>query len=243
MPIEPIKRQLKSALLPYQRKFFADRTRNIRKEDKNRNWINDRTIRTLKKDFGVNLIRAVGKKVKSGSKLSVLDVGSGRHVSLIELAKVFGGKIDLHGLTAAQKKDFIHTAYFGKGKVSKDQIKKHIGLFEEYKFKQRFDLIYSFAGLHYSVAPPLVVEKLCNLLNKGGVAIVQYPSSRITPEMKKQMLANGYRFRVAKDKGAFHTDIIVIKNMRGRELSFTPETFTYPRIPTHIEKYEKRLQS
>lgn len=242
MPINSIKRQLKSSILPFQRRFLSERARSVRKEDAKNDWHNHRSLRVIKKDFGVDLREVIKKRVKNNSKISVLDIGSGKNVSLIELSKIFGSRVDLHGLTVTQKRESILTRYFGVNKVASSRVKKHVGLFEEYKFKQRFDFVYSFAGIHYTVAPQFVIEKLCNLLNQGGMAIIQFPSSRINSEMKRQMLKQGYQFRVIKEKGDFQTDIIIIKNIKGEELSFTNST-PFVRIPKIVREQEKKLLS
>jgi len=208
--------QLKKSLTLEQRKELFRRVKTLRENDRTNEWRTKRGVPELSNKLGVNLTTLISKKLGKKHKPSVLEIGSGDKQSLLDLNLQFGKEIDLHGLTLLPKKYPLIAD-------QKSKFKEHIGLFENYRFNQRFDVIYSYAGIHYTQHPAFVIQKLCNLLRKGGTAIIQYPETRITPEMVAQLDAQGYVLSKMPSRGElWETTIFRIDNVKGKKMQFTP---------------------
>lgn len=74
--------------------------------------------------------------------------------------------------------------------------KLHIGSFENYKFKEKFDLIVSSIGSVYTTSQAHTIQKICSILNVGGIAAIHIPKKGVSKKLIENLNKNGYFARI-----------------------------------------------
>jgi SAM-dependent methyltransferase len=167
----------------------------------------------------IDLNKLVHQQKKLSKKVKILDVGAGEGATLLELKDSHRSLIETHaiGLRRAKHNHFID--------------KTHVGPIENYRFKEKFNIITSYGGIHYAQNFPLVLEKICNSLIKGGVAAIQ-----ITPRQAKKLPLKELRkagFKIKKYSKPATT--ITITNTNGHEINLEKEIHEAVTKPTKFK--------
>jgi hypothetical protein len=110
--------------------------------------------------MGVRLDHLIKEMLLRKNTVKAIDLGCGNSTILKRLKEQFQDKIETHGLDPTlPNKDLFD--------------KVHVGILEQYGFNEKYDLIISNVGaLTYAISPAFALQKVCNTLSKGGIAIV-----------------------------------------------------------------------
>jgi hypothetical protein len=114
--------------------------------------------------------------------ISLLDIGSGNNIAMAELANQVGSKVN------------ITTIGLTRPKSGLQNIKPRIGAFENKILGKKFDLIVSAAGTPYLAIQPFVIQKIVNLLARGGEARISYDihESQLINKIEKELKNQGF---------------------------------------------------
>lgn len=110
--------------------------------------------------------------------IKILDVGAGLGYFGNDLRLVAGKDSVVHGLRLALSGP-------NERRIVRQTLNSElVGSIENYRFKTKYDFIFSVAGgTVYTANLPIALEKTCNSLNKGGEAILHVMPTKIKPLM------------------------------------------------------------
>jgi len=124
----------------------------------------------------------IKKQLKEKRKIRVLEVGCGYCRALMELKKLFGDKIETHGINLEKRWDVKLARRYGlKHKIfTKKEIDKNLPKIyildagKKLPFKSgSYDFIFSQASVQYIHDKALFLEEVNRLLSKNGTAIIE----------------------------------------------------------------------
>ncbi len=217
-------RKLSPYLSKANRLNLARRIKTGRKYDRthqlvNPTWERRRTLSRYSNLMQINLEEKIMNMIISKNrKIKILDIGCGKGNALAEVKNKFETSVETHGLRLTGKTEERFTAdLLAQGMIDK----LHVGSIENYLFKQKFDLIVSFAGFHYISNVPLGLEKVCNSLTKKGEAILQIPKSRLRKEWIETLRKKGFMIEIKSGKGQF--SLLKILNADGKKVNLEKE--------------------
>jgi|TARA_B100002003_G_C14102527_1_gene530259 ubiquinone/menaquinone biosynthesis C-methylase UbiE len=137
-----------------------------------------------------DLVKECNKILKTKKKIKVLEIGCGYAKILIELKKVFGNKIETHGINLEERwrielvKKFTLSNKLCSNKEFKDLAPKihiaDVGIKIPLK-SNSFDLIFSQASFQYVHDKAKALEEINRLLTKEGKAIIELQELKSTP--------------------------------------------------------------
>ncbi len=179
------------------RNDLAQRIRSSRFVDRHSGWEVRRSLlkyqTMLKIDFGLLLTNML----KKHKRLRVLDIGCGAGYFLNELKNFDRKRIETHGIRTTLN----GSPYLGDvEKLDKEMTKKmdllHIGSFENYKFKTKFNIIVSTIGSVYTASQAHTIQKICSLLEVGGVSAIIIPKKGVSKSLLNEITKTGYKIKV-----------------------------------------------
>lgn len=124
-------------------------------------------------------VKDIRDLINKKGKIKVLEVGAGYGRSLLELKKIFGDKIETHGINLESRWNLDLIKRFGlhHNIFSKDEIKNNLPKLyildagKKLPFKSdSFDFIYSISSIQYIHDKALFLEEMNRILKKDGIA-------------------------------------------------------------------------
>lgn len=129
-----------------------------------------------------DLVKECEKLLKTRKKIRVLEVGCGYAKILLELKKIFGGRIETHGINLEKrwKLEIVKKFALSNKLCSNDEFKHiapkihiaDVGVKIPFKSKY-FDLIFSQASVQYIHDKALFLEETNRVLTERGIAIIE----------------------------------------------------------------------
>lgn len=200
MKSTPTKQRLKDTDLlkrnTKERINLAQRIKSARFVDRLEGWETRRGIFKYQNLLRVDFDAIKKKLLTRKNRIRVLDIGCGPGYFLSEFKKG-NKKIITHGLRV----NLEGSPHLGDVKTIDKTISAkidnlHIGSFENYKFKHKFDLIVSAIGSVYTASQAHTIWKVCSLLNVGGVAAINIPKKGVSKGLIEKLNKSGYEARV-----------------------------------------------
>ena len=204
-------KKLGNYLSQTNRKRLAKKIRTARRFDSGKGnnkktWRRNRSLSGYSEAMRVDLNGKIKSILKKRGACKLLDVGCGDGHALAEAKHHYGPHLKAHGLRLYGKRDYKN---FSDEMIQTMVDKIMVGSIENYVFKEKYDLIVSFAGgTHYTVNPPLAIEKIANALNVGGEAHLQIKKSNIPKNVVETLESQGFATVISTDPG--HATILHI---------------------------------
>jgi SAM-dependent methyltransferase len=135
--------------------------------DREKKWgFYNTPLEKVEQNLGVRISRIIGANIKRlGGKrtFSVLDAGCGSGRALADIKEKFGSKVRTVGIVV---KKMPGHSYEGVDRIIE-------GNFNNAKFNEKFDLIFSHYGAHFhTMLLRTALEKTIELLRPGGTAVI-----------------------------------------------------------------------
>ncbi|GEM_PF-2669542 len=197
-----------------QRKKASEHIRQMRYLDRERKWANAGRIKHYREELGVPTTRKVAAIIKEKGKCRILDLGCGSGRFLAQLKRIFGEKVETHGLSIQNPKN---------PKIDK----MHVGLFETARFAGKFDIIVSNHSLQYALNTSMAVQNACNSLEKGGEAFLhiggkESPFTKVgrketalVQKIVEKLNQDGFQTRIVEPTK--NSIVLHIKNAEGKK--------------------------
>ncbi|MEK6919085.1 MAG: class I SAM-dependent methyltransferase [Nanoarchaeota archaeon] len=163
----------------------------------------DRGIEHANRQFDMS--RLIDEKLRRKKKIRILDAGCGYGVAMIEIAKKYGDRVEVHGFldnSNCGNQNIMKEQAVIKGVYTRDEIKK-ARKFPTYHFfdgsnkwplpSNYFDIIYSMAAIYLVDDKVNFLQEANRVLAKNGVARISSPVPKVQWE--------GKRLRSHKQKG------------------------------------------
>ena len=179
------------------RNALAQRIKSSRFVDNHSGWEVRRSLLKYQTMLKIDFRLLVTNMLKKHKKIRVLDIGCGAGYFLSELKNLNKTRIETHGIRTS----LGGSPYLGDvEKLDKEATKKidslHIGSFENYKFKTKFNCIFSTIGSVYTASQAHTLQKICSLLEVGGVSAIIIPKKGVPKSMLDKMVKSGYKLKI-----------------------------------------------
>ena len=196
-------KQLKHHLSPANRRRLAHKLRAARRFDRDKSgtgklWRRNRSLTGYSEAMRTDLAGKISNIIKKRGSCRMLDVGCGDCHALAEAKHKFENKVRTHGLRLYGRREHRH---FSDELVQSFTDRIHVGSIENYVFKEKYDMIVSFAGIHYTVNAPLAIQKVANALSVGGEAHLQLKKARIPKELVERLENQGFAVKISSRRG------------------------------------------
>lgn len=191
------------------RNILANRFIKIRNFDKKNIYATNRHLVAYCDYFRIDFVELIIEKLKHKNRFRVLDIGAGKGLFALELSQLFK-RVDSHTLSLSHSSE-----------LSNSRVKQHIGSFENFVPKNKFDLIVSIFGIHYTQNKPLAIEKVCNHLTLGGSAYLQLNKKTYNSLPLKKLKSAG--FEISYQEDYWGRIFVLIKNISGKKLDLSKE--------------------
>ena len=187
------------------------------KSIKGKIWRKNRSLETYSGAMRINLESKIQRIILTKGSCKMLDIGCGDCHALAEAKHLFGSKVKTHGIRLFGKRDY---KTFAEELVQGMADKIMVGSIENYIFKDKYDMIVSFAGIHYTANAALAIEKVANALSIGGEAHLQMKKTRLPKALIEQIQKQGFEVTVSTQPG--YPTIIHMKRTSKRAAELTP---------------------
>jgi SAM-dependent methyltransferase len=203
------------------RKRLANKIKIARKMDtgksiKGKIWRKNRSLKCYSVAMRVNLKTKIQEIISKKGTCKLLDIGCGDCHALAEAKHTFGNNITTHGLRLYGKRDHQNFADF---LIQRMVNKIKVGSIENYIFKEKYDLIVSFAGIHYTTNTAVAIEKVANALTINGEAYFQMKKDRIPTDLIRQINTQGFEMNLLTKPG--YATIIHLKRTTRQKTELT----------------------
>ncbi len=187
-----------------------------------------------------DLVKECNKILKTKKKIKVLEIGCGYAKILIELKKVFGNKIETHGINLEERwrielvKKFTLSNKLCSNKEFKDLAPKihiaDVGIKIPLK-SNSFDLIFSQASFQYVHDKAKALEEINRLLTKEGKAIIELQELKSTPLIGYRELFDVFD----KDKRLYSNTRSIAIRSKDSDMAPLPKVLqkVFPLNPSH----------
>ena len=196
------------------------------------------------------ILTDIKKLLKIKKKIKILEIGCGYGKALLELRKLFGDKVEIHGInlekrwdTKLSKKFGISEKIFTSKDIEENLPKIHIlDAGKKMPFKDKsFDYIYSWASVQYVLDKAKFLEETNRMLTEKGIARIEMQ------EVKKETYAAEYRnlFEIQKNNRIinFKTYIKKFKNIKTKQSKFQPWSYIIMKKAKKLDLKLKRIKT